>query len=400
MSIISILELAGVAHLPRSQQLIESVILVEGYREAQVEFGSVAGEEQAKQTIDQFRDLVNRNQVQGNERNIDHWRKQGWDQFSAFVQEKSQKRSKNQVKRSKVEGRSIVLHEDRNWLIVVPLDKDASCFHGKNTDWCTTKPFAAHFEEYFYDREVDLIYCLQLTTGNKWAIAAHKKLPDKVEMFDINDRPINAHQFQQQTGLDPFTFIKQVHGDTNIQQQLNDVRLLYNQVKTRVVGQLPFTKVDPKLESDLLFLKNIQLLLQYCDQVKGKWHEAELIFLRNPSAALEYSMSILGTRWPEAEKIISSDAKTALSYARDVLGTRFPEAESTLVKDSRFGTSYACDVVGARWPEFEEVQSKQISDLAKADPRNNRRKIMMMQDHLEDYREFFGDFDWPALDDF
>ena len=41
--------------------------------------------------------------------------------------------------------------ENDDWLVVIPLDKDASCFHGKNSDWCTTKINQGNFEDYFYE---------------------------------------------------------------------------------------------------------------------------------------------------------------------------------------------------------------------------------------------------------
>ena len=93
MSIKQLLELAGVAHLPKSKLLIERELINEGFKEAQAEFAQASSDEQTQQRIAQFRDLVNRNQVQGNERNIDFWRKQGWDAFQQFVSTKSQQKS-------------------------------------------------------------------------------------------------------------------------------------------------------------------------------------------------------------------------------------------------------------------------------------------------------------------
>lgn len=50
-------------------------ILNEGYPEAQKEFAAASGDPNlSSEVIGQYRTLVNRNQVQGNERNIDWWR--------------------------------------------------------------------------------------------------------------------------------------------------------------------------------------------------------------------------------------------------------------------------------------------------------------------------------------
>ena len=136
-------------------------IINEGYKEAQSEFGSVIDPTKALALINQYKVLCQRNQVVGQERNIDYWRKQGVDAFAKFVQQKLTIPSKTEIKRSKIPGKHIDLVDNDQWQIVIPLDKEASCFHGKNTKWCTTKPNASYFEQYFYDNSVTLIYLLQ-----------------------------------------------------------------------------------------------------------------------------------------------------------------------------------------------------------------------------------------------
>lgn len=201
-------------------------LIVEGYREVEAKFvaaGADAG--QVKTAIQQYRDLVNRNQVQGQERNIDWWGKNHtFADFAQFLDQKALDTSKSQLKKSRDTGRSVNLLETDDWLIVVPLDKDASCFHGKNSDWCTTKREHGYFEDYFYNKSIILIYCLNKKTGGMWAIAnyRHVELPDPddedaedsefdvetlernhwAELFDQKDNSITIEQFQQQTGLD------------------------------------------------------------------------------------------------------------------------------------------------------------------------------------------------------
>jgi hypothetical protein len=184
--------------------------LVEGYREVEQKFSQTANPDTVKQIIDQFRDLVNRNQVQGNERNIDWWGKQGWDRFSKFVSAKSQQQSITQQKKRKSVGKSHNLAENDEWLIVIPLDKDASCFHGKGTDWCTTKPDHDYFHQYFLNNKITLIYFLQKQTGKKWAITA-KENGDH-DYFDINDNILNPEQFSSQTGINPEKYINMAIG--------------------------------------------------------------------------------------------------------------------------------------------------------------------------------------------
>lgn len=228
--------------------------LVEGYKEVTQKFAQEADPEAVKQMIAKYRDLVNRNQVQGNERNIDWWGKQGWDRFSRFVDAKSQQQSQTQQKRRKNVGRSHNLAENDKWLIVIPLDKDASCFHGKGTSWCTTKPQNDYFHHYFIKKQVTLIYFLQKQTGKKWAIGA-KENGDH-DYFDINDNLLEPEQFSSQTGINPEKYINMAIGSgTDASKKVKKSR---SEIKAQVdkMFQLldQFTKGpsgvrDPELEN-------------------------------------------------------------------------------------------------------------------------------------------------------
>jgi hypothetical protein len=245
-------------------------IINEGYPEAQKEFAQVSGDPAtAAQLITQFRTLVSKNQVKGNERNIDWWRKQGWEPFSKFVSQKSQQPTKTQVKRQKVAGRSITIMENDQWLVVIPLDKEASCFHGKNSDWCTTKQFQPYFEQYFYNREVTLIYCLQKQTGGMWALAAHRKLEGKWEIFDQNDRSITDAEFNRQTGLDAKQIVDVALSDVH-QPEVQKSRVGYrNSIeKTQnLMAQYRYSEHangrSPELEQELLYNKDPESCYEY-----------------------------------------------------------------------------------------------------------------------------------------
>ena len=248
--------------------------IIEGYPEAQAEFAQASGDAgMSKQVIDQFRSLVNKNQVQGDERNIDWWRKQGWESFSKFVTQKSEQPTKTQVKRQRVAGKSITLMESDKWLIVIPLDKDASCFHGKNSDWCTTKPHQPYFENYFYDRNVTLIYCLNKQTGGMWAIAAHKDLEGKFEIFDQQDRSMTEEGFFGQTQLSARKIIEVALDDKN-QPEVQQARVTYNESVQLTkdlleqfqygTGQMGKEKArSPEIEKHLLYNKNQELCAEY-----------------------------------------------------------------------------------------------------------------------------------------
>jgi protein tyrosine phosphatase (PTP) superfamily phosphohydrolase (DUF442 family) len=244
--------------------------LVEGYPQAQAAFIQAGADPQSVQkTIADFKSLVARNQIKDiNQKNIDWWAKQGWDKFNQFVNQAAAIPSKTQVTRKKLPGQSINLVDNANWFIVIPLDKEASCFHGKNSDWCTTKTNQSNFEKYFYDTEVTLIYCINKSTGGMWAIAAHKKT-DEFEMFDQRDRSLTAQEFKQQTGLDPDQLRAMALGDTH-QPKIQDSRDKWKAsvaLTEKLLSELPVRARSAEIEKQLLYNKDAKLCYLYIEKL-------------------------------------------------------------------------------------------------------------------------------------
>ena len=245
-------------------------IIKEGYKKAQSEFSAVIEPAKATELIIQYKTLCQRNQVVGQERNIDYWRKQGVDAFAKFVQQKLTIPSKTEIKRSKIPGKHIDLVDNDQWQIVIPLDKDASCFHGKGSDWCTTKPNASHFEQYFYDKSVTLIYLLQKQTGGMWAIACHTKT-DQIEMFDQQDNLLSAEEFKNQTGINPQELRDLALSDTHatpIQGRRDDYQESCK--RTEQLIAVMRSEPNPEIEKELLFNKNKELIYSYFNKIKDK----------------------------------------------------------------------------------------------------------------------------------
>jgi hypothetical protein len=274
-------------------------IIIEGYKEATSEFTTASNDKaEVDKVIAQYRELVNRNQVKGDEKNIDWWRKQGWNKFKEFVSSKSQEKSITQVKRSKNKGDSRTIAENSTWLIVVPLDKDASCFHGKNTDWCTTKPFQLYFEEYFYNEEVTLIYCLNKKTGEKWAIAGHKNM-NEVEYFDKNDEELTKEDFDAQTGLKSDDLLKKALG-TEVATKAQTSREKYKAAIDKIKEFLNIQPKERNTEIEKLLFYTKSLIFDYMEKIGPRDDypiQLQLIavnqngnaikYIENPSEALQ-----------------------------------------------------------------------------------------------------------------
>jgi len=202
------------------------------------------------------------------ENNIDWWASnRTFSQFAEYIDNIEGIPTKGQM--NKRTGRSHTLVENSEWLIVIPLDKDASCFHGKTTDWCTTKPFQNYYEEYFYKNNITLIYCLHKNTGNKWAIAASSSLRDASEYFDVNDNSISATEFDSQTKLDSDAIINLAFGK-NPQGEVKSSRANYVAAIKRINELLPTVKSgeqNPELVNLLFYTKSLSAIESYFDRV-------------------------------------------------------------------------------------------------------------------------------------
>lgn len=238
--------------------------IIEGYKEATADWYPIADNKDVDSQIAKYKELVNRNQISGNERNIDYWRKQGWEKFKSFL-DNMDTTSKTQIKRSKVEGNSITLLENDKWLVVIPLDKNASCFHGKDTNWCTTKADASHFENYYYSKDITLIYCINKRTNQKWAISGHQKV-ETLELFDKQNNPIDEATFKKQTGMDArklFNLSVSQH-----QEQISASKVEYVERLNRIKQILPTISTrNDTLEKDLLYTKEASQTVRYIQRL-------------------------------------------------------------------------------------------------------------------------------------
>lgn len=197
--------------------------LFEGYKETRQLFLKAASPEEVDSMIAKYRDLVNRNQVSGNERNIDWWGKQGWDAFSTFVNGFEFSRSKTQIKRGSGEN-YLVLAKNDDWTAYLPLDKAASVKLGKGSDWCTTKPNHQYFESYYYRRNIILVYAVNNSTGDM--VACSMTPTDTgfdISCFDKKDNDIGPNVFEQVCGFSTRSLVAAVT-KPDVHEQIQESR--------------------------------------------------------------------------------------------------------------------------------------------------------------------------------
>jgi len=394
--------------------------LNEGFKEVQQKFSQEADPTEVASAFDVFKKLVNANRISGQERNIDWWGKQGWSAFAEYVTAIDERPSSSEQDKRTKKGESHVLEDSSQWLIVVPLDKDASCFHGKKSDWCTTKPTRSHFEQYFRDSSITLIYFFRQLDGAMWAMAVS---PNKrSEYFDQQDESLSSAQFNKQTGLNSNKYIEMVGGKTEVGQKATasrdvmkaDLKTLQGYIgKLRRMGS---PRRSAKIETLMLVVKDptsieeyfyilhevdgpvevdqqVQTLvansaedaIKYLQNVSVKTvkvlernlppnqsmsnmlHPTEqaLAYIASKGAlAAAYARRIIKGPWPEAEAAIAEDGLGAAIYALDVINkdkeqpVRWPPGEAAIAQSPRGSLIYARDVLNKPWPPGEAAIAK------------------------------------------
>lgn len=310
------------------------------------------------QTITQYRELVNLSRISDNQKNIDWWSKTPFAEFKSFVNAQLLSPSITQVKRKKVVGRSITVNENKykDWLIVIPLDRDASCFYGKPTDWCISKQNVGHFEDIFYYQKNILIFCINKITNNLWALASDT--PEIFNIYDQQDNEISPESFIKQTGINPYDLVKEVyqeHGE-QIQSELDSIDQARNTVVRWMRNTIPRDR-DSQVEDALMRLNHINWTTQYINKIGksiGPQHFPEKLLrtlFDTPLEADEEEIEEHNDKLIHAIKYIK-DPSTSLQL---LMVTRLPESINYIQNPSAKVQTFIVD----KYPEYFHLVKNQ-----------------------------------------
>lgn len=91
------------------------------------------------------------------------------------------------VKQKEFEKQTIKIYEEGQWLALIPLSFEASKLYGTNTKWCTTQ------EKYWneYIKHSKLIYIINRSTNEKFAISSKKNSKTEIQAWLSNDDEIS-----------------------------------------------------------------------------------------------------------------------------------------------------------------------------------------------------------------
>ena len=105
-----------------------------------------------------------------------------WDQLTQSV-----KQADEVVKQKELEKQVTKLHEDGEWLVVIPHSFEASKSYGANTKWCTTQE--THWNSYYPNYK--LIYIINKVRNEKYAISRKYDDDNKIQAWLSTDKEIS-----------------------------------------------------------------------------------------------------------------------------------------------------------------------------------------------------------------
>lgn len=367
-----------------------------------------------KKALDQHRELAKKNQFKNpDEKDINYWRRQGWEAFSAKVKDLSSQKTSTQINRGKAEGKAIILQDDANWTVLIPLDKEASVYYGKATQWCTTKPYQSYYEQYVYDDKIILIYAIPKNKESDSHVAISlypddskkaiefnkgKPTPEKYfEMFNKADDKIEAQEYTQISGLDPRKFVQMADQSEN-RTQVDTARTEFLKLKDQATALINSDEFNQELLERLLkVIKDRQLcalyVIKYSEYTGGKvtvdptiliatanhvhsGHDAAkkmgqyIDFTKIPNKTFKTiinsspSLLVFNANYLSADqiKMFAPSAEASYLYAKYVTGKPFPEGEKAIATNAEYSYGYALDVLHNRFPEGEPaIQNSKYS---------------------------------------
>jgi hypothetical protein len=138
-------------------------------------------------TLKDFDGLCNKNKIEKKDINQYQTVEQVYDEVKKHEDIKSQGEIEREIKH---EGAEVVFENDVV-LVIKPKTREASCFYGKGTKWCTAGDVYNYFNDYFFNRGVNLYYVIPKTGKNTDKIAVAVDPDGSKEYFKSDDQHLD-----------------------------------------------------------------------------------------------------------------------------------------------------------------------------------------------------------------
>lgn len=304
----------------------------------------------------------------GDERDIDRWAIRGWSEFHDAMNFDLHLTNKDQI----------TLRDDDKWLIVIPLNHYTSCFYGKSTPWCITKPNQEDFSFAFFRQDGNIfVFCIEKKTHIMWAleIADHDGLVANI--WNNKNQTIPFAEFESHTGLSTPALLATVQQnlpairDAAGKNAKFDIQHLVDQVRN--TGQR-----DSRLEQAILKNKLASVAVKYIDYAIIKnnddpfMKQAISLIATHSQAGGHFALYHMGrTRFPEYEtnmlqqlhklsnnasrrKTFEDVVHNFVWYINKVVFEPIPEAEPYIAQFPAEAVSYVKATSHRRLPDAEE----------------------------------------------
>ena len=229
-------------------------ILEESFKIAVEKFG-----EDSKPTIDLFRKLVNKNQFQGQEKDINYWIKQGFEKFKSKVMEVEQKGSKTSQKKernSTPHKEAIKIKDTENYEVFQIPSYEASKFMGrfyrnKSAGWCISTDSELHFNQSYRDSSFYFFIRKEFLGDTFDKIALELKVNEKIVYWSSNDNMYSGESSEIPQEIKDYKVVKFPRFDPILREV---IRGTYEIVDGRynVKGHVQFDDITVGFEDDEL----------------------------------------------------------------------------------------------------------------------------------------------------
>ncbi len=334
--------------------------LLESYSYARDEFYNAGDNmDEINNFLSRYKKLNVNHKIKGSENDINYWASKGFDTFKNFVIKIENEPSRTQLKRRRVRGKYITLIDDNEYLIVIPLNLEASCFYGKNTRWCTTKETRAYFSDYLRKDLIILVYILKKDTNEKYALA-YDQINDFAEYYDSADIKMLRSKFKSVTGIDPQKIINMLKSKpikTEVREILNKTK---NDDVHLKMGNLHKGIRDPAIEKMITKYASPRMAYKYIQMTNTFPEDMISLIAKSPNFAYDYAKNYTnGSGFPQGEAAIATNQIYSYYYAKNVLhGGRFKLGEPAIEKDGQIAKDYAKDIILGKFPEGEAAIAK------------------------------------------
>lgn len=187
--------------MQRFTLFLNEQLILESFSDAK-RIWSINGNDNDKidEYIKLFKELKDKNQLSGEQKDISYWIKKDFDVFMNFIDRSQVEYELKSLSKVKSNERVKVFENDK-CVVYNILTHNAACKYGAGTRWCITQSNDDHWISYHEQNHVNFYFIIQknLNIDNrlyKIAVAVYPEKMNTTEIFDATDTRLYSYQFE------------------------------------------------------------------------------------------------------------------------------------------------------------------------------------------------------------